>query len=512
MQERDNVKQMRRAWTAGLFAGAMLAGCAVGPDFQEPAAPVTRRYTETPLPPQTVASPGTTGGEAQRLAPGRDLPADWWTLFRSEPLDGLIRAALIDSPDLAAAQATLRQAQELYAAGTGRLLFPQVDGSVGATREKISGAELGNPGLGTSIFNLYNASVNVSYTLDVFGRNQRELEGLRSQVDYQSFQLEAAYIALTSNIVTTAVREASLRGQIRATQDIIAAEQKVLDLTKRQRELGAVAGLAVLAQGTQVAQFSATLPPLERELARTRHELAVLAGRFPSTAALPTFELEALTLPQDVPVSLPSSLVRQRPDIRAAEALWHKASADVGVATANLYPQITISGAFGAQTTQFANLFAGPSVWSIGAALLQPLFHGGALTAERRAAIAAYDAAAAQYRETVLKAFQQVADALRALDDDARALQAQAEAERLAAATLKLTQRQLQLGAVNYLALLIAQRQYELARIALVQAQAARYADTAALFLALGGGWWNRPDAADAGAPAGEAVGVLRRE
>jgi len=252
----------------------------------------------------------------------------------------------------------------------------------------------------------------------------------------------------------------------------------------------------VLAQSTQVAQFRATLPPLERELARTRHELAVLAGRFPSDAALPEFELDALTLPQDVPISLPSSLVRQRPDIRASEALWHRASAEVGVATANLYPQITLSGAFGSQTTQFANLLGGPSVWSIGAALLQPLFHGGALTAQRRAAIAAYDQAGAQYRETVLKAFQEVADTLRALETDARTLQAQAEAERLAAATLNLTQRQLQLGAVNYLALLVAQRQYELARIALVQAQATRYADTAALFQALGGGWWNRPSAA----------------
>ena len=504
------MKQMRRACAAGLFAGAMLTGCAVGPDFREPSAPATGTYTETPLAPQTVAAPGTTGGEPQRLVPGRDLPADWWTLFRSEPLDNLIRAALGDSPTLASAQATLRQAQEEYAAGGGRLLYPQVDANVGATREKISGAAFGNPTLGSSIFNLYNASVNVSYTLDVFGRNQRELEGLQSQVDYQGFQLEGARLTLTSNIVTAAVREASLRGQIRATQDIIAAEEKVLNLTKRQRELGAVSGLAVLAQSTQVAQFRATLPPLERELARTRHELAVLAGRLPSEAALPTFELDALTLPQDVPVSLPSSLVRQRPDIRAAEALWHQASADVGVATANLYPQITLTGAFGAQTTQFANLLAGPSVWSIGAALLQPLFHGGALTAQRRAAIAAYDAAGAQYRETVLKAFQQVADTLRALDDDARTLQAQAEAERLAAATLNLTQRQLQLGAVNYLALLVAQRQYELARIALVQAQAARYADTAALFQALGGGWWNRVDATAAAANAATAGAVSR--
>jgi NodT family efflux transporter outer membrane factor (OMF) lipoprotein len=486
---------MRRAWVIGVMA-AMAAGCAVGPDFHEPAAPAADAYTEKPLPPATVAVPGTVGGSAQRFDAGRDIPAEWWALFKSDPLDRLIRAAIADSPNLAAAEATLRQAREEFAAGQGNLLFPAVDANVSATREKITGAVLGQPNLGSSIFNLYNASVNVSYTLDVFGRNRRELEGLQSQVDYQGYQLEGAYLSLTSNIVTAAVREASLRAQIRATQDIIASEEKVLELTRRQQQLGAVSGLAVLAESTQVAQFRATLPPLERELARARHQLAVLAGRFPSDAALPEFELDALTLPQDVPVSLPSSLVRQRPDIRAAEALWHRASAQVGVATANLYPQITLSGAFGSQTTQFSNLLGGPSVWSIGAALLQPLFHGGALTAQRRAAIAAYDQAGAQYRETVLTAFQEVADTLRALETDARTLQAQAEAERLASATLDLTRRQRELGAVNYLALLVAQRQYEFARIALVQAQATRYADTAALFQALGGGWWNRPSAA----------------
>ena len=480
----------------GIATGAMASGCAVGPDFREPSPPAADAFTESPMPPTTVAAPNTVGGAAQRFDTGRDIAGDWWSLFRSEPLDRLIRAAIADSPSLAAAEATLREAREDLAAGEGNLLYPAVDANVSATREKISGAELGQPAPGSSIFNLYNASVNVSYTLDVFGRNRRELEALQSQVDYQGYQLEGAYLSLTSNIVTAAVREASLRAQIRATQDIIASEEKVLDLTRRQQQLGAVAGLSVLAQSTQVAQFRATLPPLERELARTRHELAALAGRFPSAAGLPEFELDALTLPQEVPVSLPSALARQRPDIRAAEALWHKASAGVGVATANLYPQITLTGAFGSETTQFSNLFGGPSVWSLGAALLQPLFHGGALTAQRRAAVAAYDEAGAQYRETVLKAFQEVADTLRALEADARTLQAQAEAERLAAATLDLTRRQFQLGAVNYLALLVTQRQYELARIALVQAQATRYADTAALFQALGGGWWNRPTAA----------------
>ena len=463
----------------------------------------TSRYTETPLPPETVSAPGL-GGAAQRFVPGGTIAEQWWTLYRSDPLDRLIRDAVAESPTLAAAEATLRQAKEVYAAGSGALLYPGIDANVSAAREKFpatTAATTGTPGVGGGIFNLYNASVNVSYALDVFGRNRRELEGLQAQVDYRGYQLDGAYLTLTSNIVTTVVREAALRAQIDATREIIAAEARQLELVELQRQLGAVARLAVVAQSTQVAQTRATLPPLERDLARNRHLLAVLTGRLPSEASLPAFELASLTLPQEVPVSLPSEFVRQRPDIRASEAQLHQASAAIGVATANLYPQITLTGSFGTSTTQFRDMLGGPSVWSIGAALLQPLFHGGQLQAERRAAIAAYDAAAAQYRETVLQAFAEVADALRALDDDARTLQAQAQAEALSRETLDLTQRQYKLGGVNYLALLVAQRQYQLARIALVQAQAARYADVAALFEALGGGWWDRATTQSAPSP-----------
>jgi NodT family efflux transporter outer membrane factor (OMF) lipoprotein len=281
-----------------------------------------------------------------------------------------------------------------------------------------------------------------------------------------------------------------LRAQIDSTREIIDAQNKQLELVQRQFDLGAVARLSLVAQQTQAAQTEALLPPLERELAQTRHQLAALTGRLPSDGGIPTFNLSALTLPEDLPISVPSALARQRPDIRAAEALLHQASAQIGVATANQYPQINLTGSFGAQATELHNLFAGPSVWSIGAGLLQPLFHAGELEAKRRAAVAAYDQAAAQYRETVLLAFQNVADALRALEADARTLKAQSDAEALARETLNLTQRQFQLGATNYLALLDAQRQFNLARFALVQAQANRYADTAALFQALGGGWW----------------------
>ena len=488
---------MRGLRFVGCVALTLLSACTIGPDFVRPAPPSTERYTETPMPDVTVSTPGL-GGAAQHLERGADLPSQWWDLFHSEALESLVRASIADSPTLAAAQAALRVAQENLAAGRGELLYPAIDAHGSATRQKISGATLGAPGLGTSLFTLYNANVGVSYALDLFGRERREIEGLESQVDFQKYQLEGAHLALTSNVVTTAVHEAAVRAQIRSTKEIIAAQERQLQVVQRQFELGAVSRSDVLAQQTQVAQTAATLPVLERDLAHTRNQLAVLAGRLPSDAGLPEFELDSLTLPQEIPVSLPSSLARQRPDILASEALLHQASADIGVATANLYPQITLTGSFGGESLRLADLFAGPSVWSIGAGLLQPLFHGGALTARKRAAIAAYDQAAAQYRESVLLGFQNVADTLHALDDDARVLQAQASAEASARDGLALAERQFNLGAISYLTLLNAQRQFHLATIALTQAQANRYADTAALFQALGGGWWTRPSAADA--------------
>ena len=473
-----------------LTLGTTLAGCMVGPDFRRPEPPAPVRYTETPIPDQTAAAP-VKGGEAQRFVAGGDLPAQWWKLFNSAPLDQLVRDALAGSPTLTAAQATLSQARENLTAERGALLLPQVDGSLSATRQKITGASFGQPGAPSSIFSLYNASVNVSYALDAFGGNRRELEGLQALVDFQSFQFEGARLSLTANVVTTAIREAQLRAQLAATQEILAAEQKQVDLIQKQFELGAVARLTVTAQRTQVEQTRALLPPLERDLAKTRHQLAVLSGKLPSEATLPEFDLDVIGLPLDLPVSVPSALTRQRPDVQAAEALLHQASAQIGVATANEYPKINLTGSTGLQSLQLHSLFGGPAIWSIGAGLLQPLFHGGELEARRRAAVAAYDQADAQYRQTVLLAFQNVADALRALEADARALKAQADATAFARETLDLTQRQYQLGGTGIIALLIAQQQFQLERLNLVTAQSARYADTAALFQALGGGWWN---------------------
>jgi NodT family efflux transporter outer membrane factor (OMF) lipoprotein len=481
------------AAVATIAAFLFLAGCSVGPDFKRPEAPVVRAYTAEALPSETVSSPGT-GGSAQRFVQGGDIPEQWWTLFRSETISSLIARGLENSPTLEAAKATLRVAQENWRAQFGSR-FPAVNGNFSASRQKISGASFGSH-QDISPFDLFNASLNVTYLLDLFGGLTRQLEALQSQVDYQRYQLEAAHLALTSNIVTTAVQEASLRSQIRASQEILAAQERQLSITEGQFRLGGVSGTEVLAQRTLVAQTRASIPPLEKQLAQTRHLMAVLVGSFPGEAALPEIELDAMTLPEELPVSLPSSLVHQRPDILASEALLHAAYAQIGVATANLYPQITLSAGLGREASTFGDLFdSNAGIWNLAGGLLQPLFHGGQLTARRRAAIAAFDQARAQYRETVLFAFQNVADVLRALESDARTLGAQKEAESAARGTLDLTREQYQVGAVSYLALLIAERAHQTAWIGLVQAQATRFADTAALFQALGGGWWNsRPE------------------
>lgn len=467
----------------------LLGGCAVGPDFTTPEAPAATKaetYTPTPVVAQTVTAAGP-AGTAQVLAMGQNIPAQWWTLFHSEPLDQLIQTALLNSPTLSGAQAALRQAQETLTAQTGALQYPNVGLQLGAERER----NVITPGRVLD-YNLYNANVSVSYAFDVFGGNRRALEALAAGVDYQRFQVEAAYLTLVSNVVTTAIREASLRAQLQAVRDVLVLQQKQLSVVDVQFNAGAVARSVVLTQRTQVAQTRATIPPLEKSLAQTRHQLSVYVGRLPSEPGLPEFQLASLQLPAQLPVTLPSSLVRQRPDIRASEALLHQASAQVGVATAAQYPQLSLSAAYGTGASRVQDLFTGPTtLWNIGAGLTQPLFNAGALSARKRAAIAVYDQAQAQYRSTVLGAFQNVADALRAIESDAQALQTQAEAEALASEALGLANGQYRLGALSFLQLLDAQRTYEQTHISVVQAQAARYADTAALFQALGGGWWN---------------------
>lgn len=499
MNKPHNRKSIRRGWPHSLLslllACLSLAGCAVGPDFRTPDAPAVKTYTKEALPDQTVTA-AVAGGEAQRFIMQKEIASQWWSLFQSQALDDLIKQAFAHNPSLTAAQAALRQAEENRRAAFGTLL-PAVDASAAASRQQVTGASSGQSGVRIDPFNLYNASVAVSYTLDIFGGARRELEALQSQVDYQRFLLEGAYLALSANIVTTVVREASVREQIRATREVLALQQRQLDTVERQFELGAVSLADVLAQRSQLAQAQAAIPLLAKELTQTRHQLAILTGSLPSEATLTEFTLSSFSLPRELPVSLPSDLVKQRPDIRAAEALLHAASAKVGVATADLYPRITLSAAYGSQANTIGDLFTGPAaLWSFGGQLLQPVFHGGALIARRRAAIAAYDQASAQYRETVLKAFANVADTLKALESDAQALEAQALSADAAGQSLEMSDKQFKAGAVSYLTVLDAQRQYQQTRVALAQAQAQRYADTAALFQALGGGWWNRDQAA----------------
>ncbi|MFC0690929.1 efflux transporter outer membrane subunit [Paraburkholderia humisilvae] len=473
-----------------MLATLLLSACALGPDFRPPAAPQVARYTAAPMPELTVDAPGP-GGTAQRFAIGADIPAAWWTLLRCEPLDTLIRDALAQSPNIAAAQAALRQASETWHAQFGDSLLPRVDGQLSAQREKINGIAFGQPNF-VEALNLYNASVNVSYDLDLFGGARRLVEASKANVDVQNYQLRAAYLTLTSNIVTAAVREASLRAQIEAIEEIAGDQQRQLALLDKQFAFGGTSRSAVLLQQTQLAQTRARTPPLSLQLDQVRHELAALAGRLPSDAHIPEFRLEMFTLPDSLPVSVPSALVRQRPDILASEALLHQASAQVGVATAALYPQISLTASYGTSGVTPADLFSAAGViWSIGAGLAQPIFHGGALRAKKRAAEAAYEQASAQYRETVLQGFQNVADSLRALEHDAAGLRTQTDAWSSARNSLSITREQYRLGAVDYLALLDAQRQYLNTTVDVAQARAARFADTAALFQSLGGGWWN---------------------
>lgn len=436
----------------------------------------------------STASSDDTHGVSQKIVPGQTLPAEWWELFQSQPLNHLVSEALLHNPDLEAAEASLRAADEDFAAGEGQL-FPTITGDFSGNRQKTSGSSNGGHFAG-SIYSLFNASVNLSYGVDLFGGTRRAIEGLEAQREYQNFELEAARISLTANVVTTAVKEASLRGQIAETKKLVDEQEKQLAIYKKQLDAGGVTRLAVLSQEAIVAQTRTTLPPLEKELSQTRHALSVLIGELPSHAPEAVFELASLHLPEQLPLTLPSQLVEQRPDIRAAEANLHAASAAIGVAEAARLPQLTLSADVGSVANQIESLFTpGGGVWAIGGSLAETIFDAGTLEHKEDAAKARYDAAAAMYRKTVLAAFQDVADTLRALEFDARALKAQSEAEQAAMNSLKLARTQYETGAISYLSMLDAENTEQKSRIALVQAEAARFADTAALFQALGGSW-----------------------
>ncbi|MGC7402350.1 efflux transporter outer membrane subunit [Pandoraea pneumonica] len=472
-----------------MAAGAcLLNACAVGPDFTTPPSPETAQYTTGDAPLATASAPGLQG-ETQTFASDDNLPLDWWTRFGSPTLDALVAQAFADSPTLKQAQAKLRQAQEDYRAQAGARLLPSADLKLSGTREQVDLQSFGitsvpNPGP----FTLYNASIDISYTLDVFGGNRRALEGLAAQVDYQRYELEAARLTLAGNVVTAALRQATLRAQRSALEGMVSAQRAQLDITRARQRAGGVATLDVENQAALVAQSEAQLPPLRLQIAQYDHQLARWLGKAPGAFTSPAIDLASLQLPQRVPVSLPSTLAQRRPDIRASEAMLHKASADVGVATANLYPQFTLSGSFGTQRMRTADLGDGINIWNIGMNLLQPIFRGGELRAQRRSAVAAYDAALASYQDTVLLGLAQVADAMRALEADANTLTARANAAARTEAAYRIASDRYRVGGISHLSLLDAQRQALDATRAQLETQGARLVDTAALWQALGGG------------------------
>ncbi len=469
----------------------VLAGCAAGPDFKPPAPPKVSGYLNHPLKP-TAQTPHVAAGATQRFEAGADIPGDWWTLFHSQSLDALVKAALKNNHDLKAAQAALRVAHEDVLAQRGSF-FPALSAGLAASRQRDPAAALAPvPSNNAYLYSLFTPQLSISYTPDLFGLNRRTRESLQAQEQAARFQMIAAWTTLASNVVVTAVQEASLRGQVAATHKLVALEKKSLDILQLRFRKGAASKLDVSAQQAQLAQTQAGLPPLVKQLAATRHALAVLIGAFPGHLSAHVFKLDNLHLPQDLPVSLPSKLVAQRPDVRQARANLHAASAAIGIAAAERLPQIQLTADAGSTALAISKVFtSGTGFWGIAASVAAPIFEGGQLMHQERAAKAAYVEAAEQYRGTVLHAFQNVADALTALQQDADALQATATAERAAETTLRLSQLKLHHGDIGTFELLAAEQSYQQARIALVQAKADRFADTAALYQALGGGWWH---------------------
>ena len=476
----------------------LVGGCTVGPDFEKPAAPDISNYTATPLS-TTVNTTNVVGGEAQRFVNGGDISADWWTLFHSKPLNDLIDESLANNHDLKAAQAALSAARENVLAQRGTK-YPNVTASFTATRQQDpSGSLAPVPSNNASQYSLFTPQVSVSYVPDVFGLNRRTAESLEAQQEAVRYQMIATSNTLTANVVVTAIQEGAVQAQIDVTHHLIDIMTNIVQIVQYQFDKGYASGVDLAAQKSQLAQVAATLPPLLKQSAQLRDLLAVLAGRYPSSAPSDKFELSSLQLPADLPVSLPSELVAQRPDLRQAEANLHAASAQIGIAAANRLPNIQLTANAGRTALAIGDLFAsGTGFWSLGAAVTAPIFDGGMLRHQELAAKAAYDQAAEQYRSTVLTAFQNVADTLTALEQDAEALKAAANAGDAAKTTLDLVERQAQDGYVGYLALLSAEQTYLQAQINLTQAQSNRFSDTAALFQALGGGWWHRADFVEA--------------
>jgi NodT family efflux transporter outer membrane factor (OMF) lipoprotein len=475
----------------GLNAG--VAGCTVGPDFSSPQPPSVMRYTP-PNEPTAVRVDSGIGVPTQEVALGKRVTADWWTLFRSPSLDVLVKQAILGSPTLESAKARLAQAHEAIAAAASAL-YPQVNFNASFAEERQSAETFGlTPNVAPlpSNFNLFQVGPSASYTPDLFGKTHRQIEQQAALADYQDDELSAAYLTLTGNTVELAIQMAAVRAQLKAVDDIINIDQQDVELVRKERLAGTVPDSDVIVAESQLAADETLLPGLDQQLSVAKHALAVLLGRAPGDWSPPDFDLAGLTLPRRLPLSFPSELVHQRPDILAAEAQLHAASAEIGIATAQLYPSITLSAGISGSSLNGATLFSPAGLaWSVAAGLAQPIFDGGMREAERRAALAAFKGSAADYQQVVLQAFGQVADILQALTHDAKLLEAQKHALDMASESVRLQRINYSGGGIGILNLLDAQRQYQRARLGYVRAEAQRYQDTVQLFVAMGGGWWN---------------------
>ena len=484
------------------LSAALLSGCMMGPDFVKPVAPDVKSLVGTPLPEATLATPGIKGGEAQRFVEGGVLPAQWWKTFGSTQLNAWVDEALANSPTLAATEATLRQQQALAEASLGSL-YPSVTANAGASRRKTSAAGFGGGGVRGSIFNLYDTSVDVSYGLDLWGGTQRGIEGQRALIAVTQYQTSAAYLTLVGNVVTSAVALASVQERLQRALAILDSYEDSVRLAKRSYEIGAASRNDVIGVEALLANAQVSFQPLQQELAVARNNMALLLGRYPSEFDAGSFKLADLTLPQEIPVSLPSELVARRPDVAAASAELQVASANVGVASANVLPQLVLSASVGSQAGKPKQLFD-QTIWSLAGNLSAPLFDGGRLRAQKKASIAAFDASQASYRSTVLRAFNEVADSLSALVVGANELDAKQTAYNLNAQVLKLAEARYRLGAANIFEVREARLTATISEQALISQRAQRYQDTAALFQAIGGDGWNSktlPPAASAAAP-----------
>jgi NodT family efflux transporter outer membrane factor (OMF) lipoprotein len=488
MRRNPRLAAPKRVWrTIPLALSVALAACAIGPTYVKPEPPQVKAYTAEPVA-GAIPAPAEGGSGAQKLDYGASVTPRWWEGFGSPALDDLVARALAHNPGLEAARQTLEQSQYNLKAVQGAF-FPQVSLGLSGERLRTSGASSGGVAP-PNLYNLYTGQVSVSYYPDVFGLNRLVARDAEAQVDVARDQLIAAQLTIEGNAVNAALELAGLDARIDATEKTVADQKAVLDLIDTQYRYGAVSELQVATQESQVASAEAQLPALELARDELRHLLATYLGEFPAQAkGLPALRLADMHLPATVPVSLPATLVRTRPDVLAAEAQLRAANAQVGESVARMYPALAITGDFGGQSNAWHDLFTPASrIWDLAAAAVMPLFEGGTLEAQKHAAQAAYRAVFANYRNTVLGAFRNVADTLRALERDAQALDAQARALEAARTAFTLARSQYQAGAVDYLSLLTSEVQYQNARVAYVDAETRRYTDTVALYVALGGG------------------------